>query len=85
MTSAEQRLDGPWGSRTRSGPGRRGPRASMSTSPRESAAPTSNGWVITFVWISGMNPAVSMPELRRIRSILGQDRLFVVVQDLFMT
>ena len=40
---------------------------------------------ISFLWISGTNPAVSLPELRRIRSILAQERLFVVVQDLFMT
>jgi anaerobic selenocysteine-containing dehydrogenase len=40
---------------------------------------------IGFLWISGTNPAVSLPELARIRSILGQERLFVVVQDLFMT
>lgn len=40
---------------------------------------------IRFLWINGTNPAVSLPELARIRSILRQDRLFVVVQDLFMT
>ncbi len=40
---------------------------------------------IRFLWISGTNPAVSLPELARIRSILAQERLFVVVQDLFMT
>jgi anaerobic selenocysteine-containing dehydrogenase len=40
---------------------------------------------IRFLWISGTNPAVSLPELHRIRSILGQDRLFVVVQDIFLT
>jgi anaerobic selenocysteine-containing dehydrogenase len=38
---------------------------------------------IGMLWISGTNPAVSMPELSRIRSILGQERLFVVVQDIF--
>ncbi|MEV6552157.1 nitrate reductase [Streptomyces sp. NPDC051597] len=37
------------------------------------------------LWISGTNPAVSLPELGRIRSILAQERLFVVVQDLFLT
>ena len=37
---------------------------------------------IGLLWISGTNPAVSLPELRRIRRILAQDRsLFVVVQD----
>jgi anaerobic selenocysteine-containing dehydrogenase len=38
-----------------------------------------------FWWISATNPAVSLPELRRVRSILGQDRLFVVVQDAYRT
>jgi anaerobic selenocysteine-containing dehydrogenase len=40
---------------------------------------------IRFLWIIGTNPVVSLPELARIRSILGQERLFVVVQDLFLT
>jgi anaerobic selenocysteine-containing dehydrogenase len=40
---------------------------------------------IRMLWISGTNPAVSLPELSRVRSILGQDRLFTVVQDLFLT
>ena len=40
---------------------------------------------IAFLWISGTNPAVSLPELRRIRSILGQEKLFVVAQDLYRT
>lgn len=40
---------------------------------------------IRMLWISGTNPAVSLPELARIRSILAQDRLFLVVQDLFLT
>jgi anaerobic selenocysteine-containing dehydrogenase len=40
---------------------------------------------IRFLWIIGTNPLVSLPELRRIRSILGQERLFVVVQDIFAT
>jgi anaerobic selenocysteine-containing dehydrogenase len=40
---------------------------------------------IRFLWISATNPAVSLPELRRIRSILAREGLFVVVQDLFMT
>ncbi|MFF1446382.1 molybdopterin oxidoreductase family protein [Streptomyces sp. NPDC058295] len=40
---------------------------------------------IRMLWISGTNPAVSLPELSRIRSVLAQDRLFVVVQDLFRT
>ncbi|WP_216853290.1 molybdopterin oxidoreductase family protein [Phytoactinopolyspora halotolerans] len=40
---------------------------------------------IRFLWITGTNPAVSLPELGRIRSILEQERLFVVVQDLYLT
>lgn len=40
---------------------------------------------IRMLWISGTNPAVSLPELARVRSILAQERLFVVVQDLFLT
>jgi anaerobic selenocysteine-containing dehydrogenase len=40
---------------------------------------------VKFLWISCPNPAVSLPELHRIRSILAQERLFVVVQDIFLT
>jgi anaerobic selenocysteine-containing dehydrogenase len=40
---------------------------------------------IKFLWISATNPAVSLPELRRIRSILGNEDLFVVAQDIFRT
>ncbi|MFH8929979.1 molybdopterin oxidoreductase family protein [Streptomyces pristinaespiralis] len=40
---------------------------------------------VRMLWISGTNPAVSLPELARIRSILSGERLFVVVQDLFLT
>jgi anaerobic selenocysteine-containing dehydrogenase len=40
---------------------------------------------IRFLWIQCTNPAVSLPELRRIRSILEQQRLFVVVSDAFLT
>jgi ferredoxin-nitrate reductase len=40
---------------------------------------------IELLWISATNPAVSLPDLARIRSILSKDELFVVVQDLFMT
>jgi anaerobic selenocysteine-containing dehydrogenase len=40
---------------------------------------------IRFLWIIGTNPAVSLPELRRIRKILNQDSLFLVVQDAFPT
>jgi anaerobic selenocysteine-containing dehydrogenase len=40
---------------------------------------------IRFLWVNGTNPAVSLPELGRIRSLLSQERLFLVVQDLFLT
>jgi ferredoxin-nitrate reductase len=40
---------------------------------------------IKFLWISATNPAVSLPELARIRQILGDDHLFVVAQDIFPT
>jgi anaerobic selenocysteine-containing dehydrogenase len=40
---------------------------------------------VRLMWISATNPAVSLPELERIRSILADERVFVVVQDLFMT
>src|SRR5919107_1766857 len=40
---------------------------------------------ISFLWISATNPAISLPELSRIGSILEQEDLFVVVQDIFLT
>ncbi|MFG3227192.1 molybdopterin oxidoreductase family protein [Kitasatospora sp. NPDC048194] len=40
---------------------------------------------IRMLWISGTNPAVSLPDLHRVRDVLGQERLFTVVQDLFLT
>ncbi|MFD0539909.1 molybdopterin oxidoreductase family protein [Actinomadura luteofluorescens] len=40
---------------------------------------------VRLLWISGTNPAVSMPDLARIRSVLAQERLFLVVQDIFPT
>ncbi len=40
---------------------------------------------IRFLWVVATNPAVSMPELGRMREILSQDRLFLVVQDAFLT
>lgn len=40
---------------------------------------------IRFLWVTATNPAVSLPQLGRIRSILGQDRLFLVVSDAFRT
>ncbi|WP_217914539.1 molybdopterin oxidoreductase family protein [Miltoncostaea marina] len=40
---------------------------------------------IRLLWVSATNPAVSLPDLGRIRSILGREELFLVVQDLFLT
>jgi anaerobic selenocysteine-containing dehydrogenase len=40
---------------------------------------------IRFMWVQATNPAVSLPELHRIRRILADERLFLVVQDLFLT
>jgi anaerobic selenocysteine-containing dehydrogenase len=40
---------------------------------------------IKLLWIIATNPAVSLPDLARIRKILAKDDLTVVVQDIFMT
>jgi anaerobic selenocysteine-containing dehydrogenase len=40
---------------------------------------------IRMLWVQATNPAVSLPELHRIRSILSQERLFLVVQDIFLS
>ncbi|MBP2335520.1 anaerobic selenocysteine-containing dehydrogenase [Saccharothrix coeruleofusca] len=40
---------------------------------------------IRFLWISATNPAVSLPQLPRVREILAKKDLFVVVQDGFRT
>jgi anaerobic selenocysteine-containing dehydrogenase len=40
---------------------------------------------IRFLYVSGTNPAVSLPELARIRKLLTQERLFLVVQDIFLS
>jgi ferredoxin-nitrate reductase len=40
---------------------------------------------IRLLWISGTNPAVSLPDLARIRQILSSEELLVVAQDLFPT
>jgi anaerobic selenocysteine-containing dehydrogenase len=40
---------------------------------------------IEFLWVSATNPAVSMPELPRIRDILASESLFLVVQDMYLT
>jgi anaerobic selenocysteine-containing dehydrogenase len=40
---------------------------------------------IGFLWVAGTNPAVSMPDLARIRRILAQDSVFLVVTDAYRT
>ena len=40
---------------------------------------------IRFLWVSATNPAVSLPQLGRIRRILEKPGLFKVVQDAFLT
>lgn len=40
---------------------------------------------IKMLWISGTNPAVSLPELARVRKILQKEDLFVIAQDAYMT
>ncbi|MCZ2826320.1 MULTISPECIES: molybdopterin oxidoreductase family protein [unclassified Modestobacter] len=40
---------------------------------------------IRFMWVQATNPAVSLPELGRIREVLAQERLFLVVQDIFLS
>ncbi len=40
---------------------------------------------IRMLWIIATNPAVSLPELKRIREICDNENLFLVVQDAFMT
>ncbi|MGY1762436.1 molybdopterin oxidoreductase family protein [Geodermatophilus sp. SYSU D00779] len=40
---------------------------------------------IRFFYVTATNPAVSLPELRRVRELLSQERLFLVVQDLFLS
>ncbi|MQA93641.1 MAG: molybdopterin-dependent oxidoreductase [Streptosporangiales bacterium] len=40
---------------------------------------------IRLLYVCGTNPAVSLPELRRIRRLLTQERLFLVVQDIFLS
>jgi anaerobic selenocysteine-containing dehydrogenase len=41
--------------------------------------------LIKMLWINGTNPAISMPWLDKIRKILANKELFLVVQDAFMT
>jgi anaerobic selenocysteine-containing dehydrogenase len=40
---------------------------------------------IALLWISATNPAVSLPDLARVRRVLESDACFVVVQDAFLT
>jgi len=40
---------------------------------------------LRMLWVQATNPAVSLPELARVRSVLAQDRLFLVVQDIFLS
>lgn len=40
---------------------------------------------LRLLWIVGTNPAVSLPDLPRIRRILANPNLFVIVQDAFPT
>ncbi|MCP2367493.1 anaerobic selenocysteine-containing dehydrogenase [Agromyces flavus] len=40
---------------------------------------------IRFLWVSATNPAVSLPQLARIRDILSKPETFLVVQDLYLT
>ncbi|MFE9578088.1 molybdopterin oxidoreductase family protein [Nocardia sp. NPDC006044] len=37
------------------------------------------------LWVSATNPAVSLPKLSRVRALLAEDSLFLVVQDIFLT
>jgi anaerobic selenocysteine-containing dehydrogenase len=40
---------------------------------------------VGFWWVSATNPLVSLPEAERIRSVCSSDKVFLVVQDLFLT
>ena len=40
---------------------------------------------IKLLWISATNPAVSLPELARVRKVLESEAVLVVVQDIYMT
>lgn len=40
---------------------------------------------LRMLWVQGTNPAVSLPDLGRVRAILEKPDLFVVVQDAFLT
>jgi ferredoxin-nitrate reductase len=38
---------------------------------------------VQFLWISGTNPAVSLPEIDRVRTLFTKKDLFIVAQDIF--
>ncbi|MER7174837.1 molybdopterin oxidoreductase family protein [Streptomyces mesophilus] len=40
---------------------------------------------VKFLWVSGTNPAVSLPRLHRIRAVCDREGLFLVVSDAFLT
>ncbi|MFZ0385224.1 MAG: molybdopterin-dependent oxidoreductase [Solirubrobacteraceae bacterium] len=40
---------------------------------------------LPFFWVSATNPLVSLPEAGRIRAVFEQERVFLIVQDLFLT
>jgi ferredoxin-nitrate reductase len=40
---------------------------------------------IGFLWVAGTNPAVSLPDLGRMRDVLAGDGVFVVVNDAYLT
>jgi len=40
---------------------------------------------LRMLWVIGSNPAVSLPDLTRVRAVLDQPGLLLVVQDAFMT
>ncbi|MFL5340192.1 MAG: molybdopterin oxidoreductase family protein, partial [Gemmataceae bacterium] len=40
---------------------------------------------VKFLWVIGTNPAVSLPDLHKIRRTLGKSGLLVVVSDAFLT
>jgi ferredoxin-nitrate reductase len=40
---------------------------------------------VGFLWIAGTNPAVSLPDLERMKRVLSSDKVFVVVNDAYLT
>ncbi len=41
--------------------------------------------VLPFFWVNATNPLVSLPETERIRSVFRSKKVFLIVQDLFLT